>query len=159
MKFAQLSLLAGALAFTAATPAMLHAQSDKEKKTEDKFDRAGDATKGAVEKAGEVTGKGVGAAVEHTGRSVTKAGEATGSAVKRAGGAVADFFDGDADDTYTVDRVRAAQQALKDKGYYSGKIDGIPGPQTRSALREFQGDNELKETGKINDETAKKLGV
>lgn len=34
--------------------------------------------------------------------------------------------------------LRKDQQALADLGYYKGPVDGIPGPLTRSAIREFK---------------------
>jgi peptidoglycan hydrolase-like protein with peptidoglycan-binding domain len=38
-------------------------------------------------------------------------------------------------------------------------MDGVIGPQTSQAIRAFQSANGLKETGRIDSETAKKLGV
>ena len=34
--------------------------------------------------------------------------------------------------------VRAVQDALKQLGYYSGQLDGLAGPQTRTAIADFQ---------------------
>lgn len=39
------------------------------------------------------------------------------------------------------------QQALKNAGYYQGKLDGKVGPQTRSAIKAFQKDNGLVADG------------
>ena len=124
---------------------------------------AGESSKAAVGKAGDgantglgATGTGLGAAVEHTGRSTT-------SAMKKTGQAVAGFLgggdDSDGDRQARGDRNRAMQRALKSKGYYGGAIDGIAGAQTQSGLREFQGDNGLEKTGKLDAATAKKLGI
>jgi peptidoglycan hydrolase-like protein with peptidoglycan-binding domain len=57
------------------------------------------------------------------------------------------------------ERIRSAQQILQEKGLYSGSIDGIAGPQTAAALREFQQSQQLEPTGKLDDETAKRLGI
>ncbi|HUG82442.1 MAG TPA: peptidoglycan-binding protein, partial [Bryobacterales bacterium] len=57
------------------------------------------------------------------------------------------------------DQRRAAQRALESKGYYRGAIDGIVGPRTKSGLREYQGDNGLEVTGKLDAKTAQSLGV
>ncbi|MGH7825520.1 MAG: peptidoglycan-binding domain-containing protein [Candidatus Binatia bacterium] len=55
--------------------------------------------------------------------------------------------------------VKQAQEALKSAGHDPGPIDGIMGPQTRQAIRAFQGQSGLKETGTLDAETAQKLGV
>jgi peptidoglycan hydrolase-like protein with peptidoglycan-binding domain len=57
------------------------------------------------------------------------------------------------------EQVRAAQQALKDKGLYDAEVDGVMGPKTREAIREFQKKENLKETGRLDAETLAKLGV
>jgi hypothetical protein len=55
--------------------------------------------------------------------------------------------------------IRKVQETLHDKGYYSGKIDGILGPQTRAGLRQYQKSENLPITGHVDAETAGKLGV
>lgn len=55
--------------------------------------------------------------------------------------------------------VKHAQEALKSAGHDPGPIDGKIGPQTRQALKAFQGSNGLKETGTLDAQTAKKLGI
>ncbi len=55
--------------------------------------------------------------------------------------------------------VKKAQEALKDKGHDPGSIDGVIGPQTRQAIRAFQNASALKETGRLDAETAAKLGI
>lgn len=55
--------------------------------------------------------------------------------------------------------VMTMQQALKDKGHDPGPIDGVMGPRTKTALREYQKKEGLKATGRWDDETAAKLGV
>ncbi|HEU5321443.1 MAG TPA: peptidoglycan-binding domain-containing protein [Methylomirabilota bacterium] len=57
------------------------------------------------------------------------------------------------------EQVRAAQEALKQHGLYQGEVDGIAGPKTQSALREFQKKEGLKTTGRLDAETLAKLGV
>ncbi|MGH7325060.1 MAG: peptidoglycan-binding protein [Candidatus Rokuibacteriota bacterium] len=56
-------------------------------------------------------------------------------------------------------QVRSAQQALKDKGHDPGSIDGVMGPQTQAALKDFQKAQGLKETGRLDAETMAQLGV
>ena len=49
------------------------------------------------------------------------------------------------------------QQALKNAGLYQGSVDGKIGPQTRSAIREFQRVNGLKVDGVVGKQTWNKL--
>jgi peptidoglycan hydrolase-like protein with peptidoglycan-binding domain len=55
--------------------------------------------------------------------------------------------------------VRSAQQALKQKGYDVGSIDGQLGPSTEGALRQFQQKEGLPQSGNLDQETLSKLGV
>jgi peptidoglycan hydrolase-like protein with peptidoglycan-binding domain len=53
--------------------------------------------------------------------------------------------------------VSQAQQLLKDKGYYQGRIDGDFGVGTRDAIAAFQRANGLTIDGKVGEQTWKKL--
>jgi peptidoglycan hydrolase-like protein with peptidoglycan-binding domain len=53
--------------------------------------------------------------------------------------------------------VTQAQQLLKDKGYYQGRIDGDFGVGTRDAIADFQRANGLTIDGKVGEQTWKKL--
>ncbi|MGH9325644.1 MAG: peptidoglycan-binding domain-containing protein [Terriglobia bacterium] len=55
--------------------------------------------------------------------------------------------------------VKEAQRDLQSGGYYHGKIDGIAGPQTRAAIRQYQKAENLPVTGRLNTATANKLGM
>jgi len=55
--------------------------------------------------------------------------------------------------------VRAAQQKLSQDGFYSGKVDGNMNQGTRSAIRQYQKANNLQETGRLDRETAQKMGL
>lgn len=57
------------------------------------------------------------------------------------------------------DDVRAEQQALKDKGYDPGPVDGVNGPHTREALRRFQEHENLREAGRLGPHTRDALGM
>jgi len=57
------------------------------------------------------------------------------------------------------DDVKKLQETLRDKGYYSGQVDGRMGPQTREGIRKYQKAENLKVTGQVDTETAGKLGV
>lgn len=56
-------------------------------------------------------------------------------------------------------QTRAMQRALKDKGFDPGPMDGIAGPRTASALKEYQKSENLAMTGKMDRDTAAKLGI
>ena len=56
-------------------------------------------------------------------------------------------------------QVMAFQQALKDKGFDPGPIDGTVGPRTTAAVRAYQKAERLTMTGEMNTDTAAKLGV
>jgi hypothetical protein len=157
------SLCAFALLAGPAVAQQSESQAQQSRQEKDKFEKAGNATEKAVGKAGQATekglegaGKGIGEAVEHTGRGVKTAAKATAGAMKQTGEAIADFFDGEDGD---ADRVREVQLALQAKGYYSGEIDGIAGPKTRAGVREYQTDENLDVTGKVDKKTAESLGV
>jgi peptidoglycan hydrolase-like protein with peptidoglycan-binding domain len=57
------------------------------------------------------------------------------------------------------EHVKAVQQALKDKGHDPGAVDGVMGPKTQAALKEFQSKEGIKESGRLDAETMSKLGV
>jgi peptidoglycan hydrolase-like protein with peptidoglycan-binding domain len=54
--------------------------------------------------------------------------------------------------------VEEMQKALKAQGHDPGEIDGVIGPQTLSALKAYQRQHGLKETGYPDDATLTKLG-
>jgi lipid-binding SYLF domain-containing protein len=57
------------------------------------------------------------------------------------------------------DEVSKIQTALRDKGFDPGPIDGVMGPRTRSALRQFQRQNNLTVTGQIDAQTRAALEI
>ncbi len=59
----------------------------------------------------------------------------------------------------TQNRVSDIQQALVDKGYDPGKIDGVVGRNTMAAVNAFQRDNNLPVDEYLNIETVKALNV
>jgi peptidoglycan hydrolase-like protein with peptidoglycan-binding domain len=52
-----------------------------------------------------------------------------------------------------ADRVKSAQAALKKAGFEPGPIDGVLGPKTIKALKEFQKAKGLVSDGKLGDKT------
>jgi hypothetical protein len=59
----------------------------------------------------------------------------------------------------TPDGVRKVQQLLKDKGLNPGPIDGVAGPLTNEAIKEFQGSYGIKARGEIDNQTLFALGA
>ena len=61
----------------------------------------------------------------------------------------------------TLDRERLMQmqRALAARNLYQGTIDGIDGPKTQAALRNFQTQRGLSVTGELNAPTAEALGL
>ena len=59
----------------------------------------------------------------------------------------------------SAEQVRHVQQALSDKGYDVGPIDGIMGPRTSAALRSYQQKNNLAGARGMDAQTLESLGV
>lgn len=55
--------------------------------------------------------------------------------------------------------VKQVQVALQNAGYDPGAIDGLMGSRSRKAIRDFQRDNGLEITGKIDKATWEKLRI
>jgi len=55
--------------------------------------------------------------------------------------------------------VKAAQQALKDKGHDPGTVDGRMGARTQAALRDFQKAQGMEPTGELDPKTTQALGM
>lgn len=59
----------------------------------------------------------------------------------------------------TADRYREIQQALSDKGYFQGPVDGAWNPGSVEALKRFQKDQNLDPDGKIGSLSLIALGL
>lgn len=55
--------------------------------------------------------------------------------------------------------VQQVQQKLKDQGFDVGQVDGIWGPQTADALKEFQRQQGMEATGDLSQSTLIALGI
>jgi peptidoglycan hydrolase-like protein with peptidoglycan-binding domain len=53
--------------------------------------------------------------------------------------------------------VRTAQQALRDRGFDPGPIDGVMGPRTTAAVKDFQQKENLNVTGSLDADTNARL--
>jgi peptidoglycan hydrolase-like protein with peptidoglycan-binding domain len=65
----------------------------------------------------------------------------------------------DAAPNLSQDNVRQVQQALQKKGFEAGPVDGILGPKTKEAVRNFQDRYGMKASGDIDNQTLYALGV
>jgi hypothetical protein len=59
----------------------------------------------------------------------------------------------------TSPTVRMAQQALNERGYNVGNVDGVWGPGTADAVRRFQQAQGLPDSGALDTQTLSALGV
>lgn len=59
----------------------------------------------------------------------------------------------------STDRYREIQQALLEKGYYTGVVDGTWNAESQEALRRFQTDQNLTGTGKLDSLSLIALGL
>ena len=76
------------------------------------------------------------------------------SAVTTAGTDVIKVSSGATAETMTKKQI---QEALKNAGYYDGNVDGKIGPRTKTAIKEFQADNDLVSDGVAGRKTKEKL--
>ena len=60
---------------------------------------------------------------------------------------------------YDVSTIRSVQQALNDRGYNAGPVDGYYGVATQDAVRRFQQTAGLPVTGELGRPTLTALGV
>jgi len=60
---------------------------------------------------------------------------------------------------WSKDKVKEVQEALKGNGFDPGTADGVIGPKTNQAIRDFQKSKNLQATGRIDERTASALGV
>ena len=59
----------------------------------------------------------------------------------------------------TSEEISKVQKSLIDKGYDAGPVDGVLGSRTRAGIRQYQAAEKLTVTGRLDAETAGKLGV
>ena len=57
------------------------------------------------------------------------------------------------------EEIKTVQKSLNDKGYDVGSADGVLGTRTRAAIRQYQASEKLTVNGRLDTETAGKLGV
>jgi peptidoglycan hydrolase-like protein with peptidoglycan-binding domain len=57
------------------------------------------------------------------------------------------------------EEIKSVQKSLNDKGYDAGPVDGVLGHRSRAAIRQYQSSEKLPVSGRLDTETAGKLGV
>jgi hypothetical protein len=57
------------------------------------------------------------------------------------------------------DQIRELQQTLNERGFHAGNVDGIWGPKTQAAIRNFQETENMQATGQITHETLSALDL
>ncbi|HTI83342.1 MAG TPA: peptidoglycan-binding domain-containing protein [Acetobacteraceae bacterium] len=65
----------------------------------------------------------------------------------------------EAQQAVTPDTIRQVQQALLQQNMYRGQVDGVWGPQTQSAVRQYQQKNNLNASGQLDQQTLGSLNV
>jgi peptidoglycan hydrolase-like protein with peptidoglycan-binding domain len=122
-----------------AAPAI--AQDTTKEKTENKAERAWDKTKETSKDAWDKT------------KTTTKdAWDKTKTTTKDMTGKAKDKMS-----AHDGRDVRAAQQALQEKGFDPGPADGVMGAKTTAAVKEFQQKNNLTVTGTLDADTRDRL--
>jgi Putative peptidoglycan binding domain len=117
---------------------------------------AQESTKGKVEETWDKTKAKTGEAWDKTKAKTEETWDKTKSKTKEMTGKVKDKLSG-AKASASSDEIRAAQQALQDKGFNPGAVDGRMGAQTKTALKEFQQKNNLTVTGTLDADTRDRL--
>jgi len=124
--------------------------------TKDKVEGAWDKTKSKTEETWDKTKAKTGEAWDKTKAKTEETWDKTKSKTKEMTGKVKDKLSG-AKESASGDEIRSAQQALQDKGFNPGTIDGRMGSQTKAALRQFQQKNNLTVTVSLAAETRDRL--
>ena len=123
---------------------------------ENKADQKADEIKAkADQKADKVRDKAEGK-TDTMGDKAERAWDKTKAKTKEMGHKAKDAVSGNGNMRPSAD-VRSAQQALKGRGFNPGPIDGVQGPRTTAALRDFQQKENLTVTGQLDAETNARL--
>jgi hypothetical protein len=131
----------------------------KAQQIEQKGEQKAEETKAkAEEKADKVRAKAEGK-TDSAGNKMERAWDKTKAKTKETTDKVKDKVSG-SDTSHHArmsDDVRAAQQALREKGFDPGPVDGVKGTRTTAAIKDFQQKNNLTVTGMLDAETRDRL--
>jgi hypothetical protein len=61
--------------------------------------------------------------------------------------------------TMSPAKVREVQTKLNDLGYHTGQVDGVWGPRTEAAVRNFQQAKNIEATGRLDEQTLNALDI
>ena len=61
--------------------------------------------------------------------------------------------------TDSMRNIKKAQKVLNKKGFKVGPEDGVIGQRTRSAIMDYQNENDLTATGSLNQETLQRMDI
>lgn len=103
---------------------------------------------------GAVVGAGIGGVVGHQGTDANGKVDTRTSDAKTSNGTSSGtaYRNGDSN-------VMSAQAALNSQGYNAGTPDGVAGPTTEAAIRKFQADKGIAQTGMLDGATRSALGI
>ncbi len=168
MKLSKITQVAGAVALALSMSAAYAADNNTtEPMTGKQKATAIGATTGAVAGAvvggpvGAVVGAGIGGVVGHQGTDANGRVNPTPSDRTTMSDGTRTTTDGSTNTAYRNgdSSVMSAQAALNSQGYSAGTPDGIAGPNTEAAIRKFQADKGLAQTGMLDSATKSALGV
>ena len=147
----------------AAAPAVAQTTTqDKEQKAQ-KIEQKGEQKADALEQKADKTRADADQkadkvrAGETTGSKMDRAWDKTKATTKEVGTKVKDAVTPDKEKGELAVDVRGAQQALRDKGFDPGPVDGRMGPRTAAAVREFQSKENIIASGQLDAETRGRL--
>src|SRR5215475_4113464 len=137
------------------TKAKADEKADKVRtKAEDKTDSAGNKVERAWDKTKDTSKD----AWDKTKTTTKDAWDKTKTTTKDMTGKAKDKMSGhEGHEARMSGDVRAAQQALQEKGFDPGPVDGMMGAKTTAAVKEFQQKNNLTVTGTLDADTRDRL--
>ena len=65
----------------------------------------------------------------------------------------------EAQQAVTPDTIRQVQQTLQQQNMYRGQVDGVWGPRTQAAVRQYQQKNNLGSSGQLDQQTLASLNI
>jgi hypothetical protein len=146
---------APAMAQTTTTEQKAQKIEQKGEQKADQLEQKADQTRAkADDKADKVRAEGTDKPAEG---KMERAWDKTKATTKDMGHKVKDAVTPDKAKGEAAVDVRGAQQTLRDKGFDPGPVDGVMGPRTSAAVREFQSKEGLTATGQLDADTRARL--